>query len=550
MACARSMPRVPRSSLVRFAAPPDGVAAAAVERLGARPAGDGAYEVAAPPDAQPAIELTLRLTPAAGDSGGGTDGTNVVITSTGEIDIPFFAWWFRPLVRIAHRRARAHAIATLRAALEGRPNPPPPKTVVGLPPVAFSPEQATFLATASAAVAVVSFAAALFGQLSGPISDSFGASDATIGVALALTRLGALFALFAIAIADRRGRRTSILVGVVGSAVVCALSALAPNLATFTAAQVLQRGLVGTTGTVAFLAVVEEAPEGARAYAASMLALAGGFGFSFSVVTLPLADMASWTWRLPFALGGATILVAPSVARHLRETARYTALAERSDVVRGRVQDVFERHRRRFVLLAIVAFLTSVFSAPSSQFMNKYLTDIRGFSNTDIALFRTVTTAVPGLVGVLLGGRLAEARGRRPVAGIALALAAASQMIFFLSGGVVLWTMSAAAIFLAGAGGIALGTLDAELFPTEVRSTSNAMLYVVGVLGSASGLLLAGGLSDQLGGIGRSVALTGIGSFLVALIVVPMLPESAARSLDDVSPTQTTAEHDEYGPDP
>ena len=547
MACARSMPRVPRSSLVRLAAPPDAVAAAAVERLGARPVGDGTYDVAAPPDEQPAIALTLRLTPVDDEAGGGTD---VAITSTGEIDIPFFGWWFRPLVRIAHRRSRAHAIATLRAALDGRPSPPPPKTVVGLPPVAFSPEQATFLATASAAVAVVSFSAALFGQLSSPISDSFGASDATIGVALALTRLGALFALFAIAIADRRGRRTSILVGVVGSAVVCALSALAPNLATFTAAQVLQRGLVGTTGTVAFLAVVEEAPEGARAYAASMLALAGGFGFSFSVVTLPLADMATWTWRLPFALGGATILLAPAIARHLRETARYTALAARTDVVRGRVQDVFERHRRRFVLLAIVAFLTSVFSAPSSQFMNKYLTDIRGFSNTDIALFRTVTTAVPGLVGVLLGGRLAEARGRRPVAGIALALAAASQMIFFLSGGVVLWTMSATAIFLAGAGGIALGTLDAELFPTEVRSTSNAMLYVVGVLGSASGLLLAGGLSDRLGGIGRSVALTGIGSFLVALIVVPMLPESAARSLDDVSPTQTTAEHDEYGPDP
>ena len=39
---------------------------------------------------------------------------------------------------------------------------------------------------------------------------------------------------------------------------------------------------------------------------------------------------------------------------------------------------------------------------------------------------------------------------------------------------------------MAGAGGIALGTLDAELFPTEVRSTSNAMLYVIGVVGSAS----------------------------------------------------------------
>ncbi len=543
MPCARSMPRVPRSSLVRLAAPPEAVGAAAVERLGAVPAGNGTFEIPGPLDRQPSVALALSLTAA-------DDGTDVAITSTGEIDIPFFGWFFPPLVRIAHRRAHAHAIETLRAALDGRPDPAPPKTVVGLPPVAFSPEQATFLATASLAVAIVTFSAALFGQLTSPISHSFGASDATIGVALALTRLGALFALFAIAIADRRGRRTSILVGVIGSAVVCALSAVAPNLGTFTAAQVVQRGLVGTTGTVAFLAVVEDAPEGARAYAASMLALASGFGFSFSVVTLPLADMALWTWRIPFALGGATLLLAPVVARHLRETTRYTALAARTDVARGRAREVFDRHRRRFVLLAIVAFLTSVFSAPSSQFMNKYLTDIRGFSNTNIALFRAVTTAVPGLVGILLGGRLADARGRRPVAGIALALASGAQMIFFLTGGVTLWLTSATAIFLAGAGGIALGTLDAELFATEVRSTANAMLYVVGVLGATSGLLLAGGLSDQLGGIGRSVALTGIGSFLVALVVVPLLPESAARLLDELSPTQTTAEHDEYGPDP
>jgi len=536
------MPRVPRSSLVRLAAPPEAVVAAAVERLGAIPAGCGTLEVPPPPDQQPSIALALRLTQSDG-------GTEVSITSTGEIDIPFFGWFFVPLVRIAHRRERTYAVETLRAALDARAGPALPKTVVGLPPVAFSHEQSTFIATASVAVAVVTYAAALFGQLSSPISRSFHASDATIGVALALTRLGALFALFAIAIADRRGRRTSILVGVVGSAVVCALSAIAPNLSSFTAAQVLQRGLVGTTGTVAFLAVVEEAPEGARAYAASMLALASGFGFSAAVVALPLGDAASWGWRIPFALGGATVFLAPSVARHLRETARYTALVARTDVVRGRARDVFERHRRRFVLLAVVTLLTSMFSAPSSQFMNKYLTDIRGFTNTDIALFRTVTTAVPGFVGVLLGGRLAEARGRRPVAGISLAVATAAQMIFFLTGGVTLLVMAATAIFLAGAGGIALGTLDAELFPTEVRSTSNAMLYVVGVLGAAGGLLLAGGLSDSLGGIGRSVALTGIGSFVVALVVVPLLPESAARKLDEVSPTQPT-NRDEYGPDP
>ena len=538
------MPRVARSLLVRLAARPDAVGAAAVDRLGAIPTGAQAFEVPAPLDRQPAITIALDLA--------GTDrATAVTITATGEIDIPFFGWFFRPLVRVAHRRYRAYAAATLRAALEGGPAPTAPRPVVGLPPVAFSPEQATFIAAASAAAAIVAFTSALFGQLTSPISHSFGASDATIGVAFALTRLGALFALFAIAIADRRGRRRSILVGVVGSAVVCGLSAVAPNLAWFTTAQVLQRGLVGTTATVAFLAVVEEAPEGARAYAASMLALAGGFGFSFSVITLPFGDLASWGWRIPFALGGATIFFAPAVARRLGETARYTALAVHTSVVRGRARDVFERHRRRFVLLAVVAFLTSMFNGPSSSFMNKYLTDVRGFTNTDIAVFRAITTAIPGLVGVLVGGRLAEVRGRRPVAAIALAVATGTQMIFFLTGGVSLWVMSGVSIFMAGAGGIALGTIDAELFPTEVRSTSNAMLYVLGVLGSATGLVLAGALSHHPSDLGRSVALTGIGSFLVALIIVPLLPESAARALDDVSPTQATADPgDEYGPGP
>jgi predicted MFS family arabinose efflux permease len=261
---------------------------------------------------------------------------------------------------------------------------------------------------------------------------------------------------------------------------------------------------------------------------------------------LPFADLGTWGWRIPFGFGALTIFLAPSVARHLRETTRYTALAARTDIVRGRARDVWRRHRRRFVILGAIALLTSMFSAPSSQLMNKYLTDERGFSNTGVALFRSVTTAVPGLIGLVLGGRLAEARGRRPVAAIALAIATATQMVFFLTGGAVIWLASAVSVLASGAAGIALGTLDAELFPTEVRSTSNAMLTVVGVLGSAAGFGIVGGLSDPLGGLGPAIAITGVGALVAAAFFVPLLPESAAHSLEDVSPTQP----DDYGPDP
>ena len=68
------------------------------------------------------------------------------------------------------------------------------------------------------------------------------------------------------------------------------LSAFAPSLATLTALQILTRAFVNSTFTVAAIAAVEEAPEGARAFSTAMLGLAGGFGFSFAVLTLPIAD--------------------------------------------------------------------------------------------------------------------------------------------------------------------------------------------------------------------------------------------------------------------
>jgi MFS family permease len=534
------MPRVPKPTRHRLAAPPAAVRAIAVDQLDAAQGPDGTVLVGEGTERRTGVGLTITLEPDGGDA------TEATITPHGGVDIPFFRFFFRPLIHVAHKRAVAHTVATFEAALDGKPPPPPPKQVVGLPVVPFSHDQATLLATASAATAVVGFTTALFGQFNDPISETFNASDARMGNMLAITRVGALLALFATALADRRGRRRSILISIIGSAIACAVSAAAPTLGILTAAQVLQRGMFITAITVAGIAVIEEAPEGARAYSASMLAMAGGFGFSLAVVALPLADLTDWGWRLPFVLGAAAILLAPSIARHLRETTRYTTLAAHTEVVRGSVRDIFTRHRRRFVLLGLAAFLTNVFSAPSSQWMNKYLTDDRGFSNSGVAGFRAVTTAIPGLIGLIVGGRIAETRGRRPVAAIALAIATVTQVAFFTLGGPAIWWMSAISVLASSAGGIALGTLDAELFPTEVRSTSNAMLSIVAVLGSILGFLIAGSLSDPLDGLGRAIAVTGAAAFVAAVFVIPRLPESAARNLDDVSPTR----YEGYGPGP
>jgi MFS family permease len=204
------------------------------------------------------------------------------------------------------------------------------------------------------------------------------------------------------------------------------------------------------------------------------------------------------------------------------------------------VREVFDRaYGARFLLLGLAAFLTNVFSAPSSQLSNRYLTHAHDFSNSDVAFFRVVTAGVPGLVGVILASRLAESRGRRPVTVVGLLVATVFQGAFFLAGGpLLLWITPVIAIVAAACAGLALGTLDAELFPTEVRGTSSGFLLVSGVAGSAVGLVLATQLKDVVGGLGPAIAVCGIASLVAAIFVVPRLPETADRRLDEVSPSE------------
>lgn len=507
----------------------------AVEALAARPgSGDGAWKGEVAFHSGDPLPVRLRLTPA------GEDRTRAVLEVDGPPPVPYFSWFVRHVLRSTARRALAHAGATLRAGTAGSPPPAPPRRPPLAPPSAFDSTQAGLLATVCAVTAVATFGGSLLSQNVDYVGDAFGASNTSLSTALALSRAGVLIALVASALADRQGRRRLLLVSLAGVCLANCVAALAPNLATFTVAQVLMRGFLNTTLTVGAIAAIEEAPEGARAYSLALLGLAGGLGYAVGVVLLPLADLGgegSEAWRLSFAISAVSVLLLPGFARHLGETRRYADLAARG-AKRGQVGEVFDpTYGGRFGLLVVAAFLFAMFSAPTSQFTNKYLNDVRGFSGLDITLFRAVTQGLPGLAGIVIGGRLAETKGRRPVAAIALFAGTIAEMVFLLFGGAALWVSSAAAIALGGIATPALGAFNGELFPTEIRGTANALLLVAGVSGAAVGLLTAGRLSDELG-LGAALALMGVPSLVASVLLIPRLPESAARSLDEVSPSE------------
>jgi predicted MFS family arabinose efflux permease len=483
------------------------------------------------------VDETARLV-ATVSAGADGSASSIVLEARSSLRVPYFGWFARLVAWLAAGPALRHAAATLRAATREEPAPAPPRPFPLLPPTAFSSDHARRLAAVALVGLLANLSGSLLTQNGDAVTDSFGRSDQALGFALALSRVGVLFALVASALADRVGRRRLMLGGLATAALANAVAAVAPSFEVFTASQVVTRAALQGTVVVASVAAIEDAPERARAYSLSLFALALGLGFAVSVMLLPLADLGTDGWRIAFAVSAATVVALPSLRRNLLETDRYTTLASRTRA-RGQISEVFDRrYGGRFLVLGAVAFLTNVFAAPSSQLTNRYLTRTHDFSNSEVALLRSLTAGVPGILGILVAGRLAESRGRRPVAAIGLLLATVFQVVFFVGDGFVLWVAPAIAIVAAACAGVAVGAVNTELFPTEVRGTSNGFLLVCGVAGAALGLLVATQLKALVGGLGMGIAVCGVAPLIAATVLLPRLPETRARRLDDVSPSE------------
>ena len=486
-------------------------------------------------DHDPSEDGVLRFRCAPSETGA---GTTLTIAASNDLKLPYFNGIVTSMLLMHYEKACTFAGEAVAADISGAPEPKRPKSTPLLPPVAYSKEQAIYLATAGFAIAVSTFGQSIVGQYGSPIKKSFDLTDKNFTNMLSVMRAGALVALVAGGLADRFGRRRVILYSLLAMAGANLLSTFAPDAVTLTVLQTLARGFATAAGIVAAVGALEEAPERARAFATTMLALAGGVGFSLNVILLPLSDFAPWAWRGMLFASAATALMIRRIGSHLEESKRYERAAA-APIQRGRFGEIFgPQYRRRFILMALIGFFMNVLSAPSAQLTNTYLTDVHGYSNRFILLFRFATTTAPGFVAIAITGRLLERYGRRPVAMVTLAFGSAVRALFFLSGGPILWFASGLGDAALAIGALAIGTQNIELFPTETRGTSNGLVTLISVMGSVVGLQVAGLLSDPFGNIGRSIALCAAGTFIAAIAVVPFLPETNQRDLDEISPSE------------
>lgn len=367
-------------------------------------------------------------------------------------------------------------------------------------------------------------------------TDEFDADKTAQGVTLAAVRIGNLLTLAVAVLADRRGRRPLVLTATFGACILAGVGSIAPGLWSLGSSQAAARGLAAAMSLLIGIMAAEAAPRNSRAYLASVLTLSAGFGSFLAVAALPLADLGERGWRLVYAIALLGLPVAVYVRRHLPESHRFV---EASGV--GRPERVSLRSSR-FTLLAATGFLTALFVAPASQFANEFLRDERGFSAGQISLF-TITSNTLVIVGLAVGGRLADSRGRKGVAGLALMAGAVLVVARYAQSGVWMWTWSVLGSFVAAMAVPALSVYGAELFGTGDRGRANGWMTVIAVTGSAIGLLAVGFMSDAFGSFAPAFAIVLIGPLVVGILVLTRFPETAHLELEDLNPQDAARRH-------
>jgi len=361
-------------------------------------------------------------------------------------------------------------------------------------------------------------------------ADELGADKAAQGATLAAVRIGVLAAVALTALADRRGRRRVLLGTAVAACVGTALTALVPGMVALGAVQTGVRGLTTAGAVLLAVLVAEEMPAGARAYGVSLLSMAGALGVGSALWVLPLADLGEAGWRLLYALGLIWLPLVWWVGRHLEESRRFTAPATTTAGPAER-----QPLGRRFWLLAASALLLNLFTAPASQLMNEFLRDERGFSAARISLF-TILTNTPGGLGILIGGRLADVRGRRAIGAVGVVGGTAMTVGMVLVAGWPMWALSVVGAVVGALTIPALGVYGPELFPTGQRGRANGIISALGVIGGVVGLLVAGFLSERWDGLGPALALLSLGPMAMAVLVIVAYPETAHRELEELNP--------------
>ncbi len=366
------------------------------------------------------------------------------------------------------------------------------------------------------------------GQISNTLPFARQAMDMTEGDmswVLSITRAASLLGLTFAVVADRRGRRTPFLIAFTLLPIANLSTALFSGPVAFTTSQSVARIALIAVSALSVVILAEELNPAIRALGIGIWAVGGSLGNGLGLLMMPIAARSENSYRLLFGLTMIGLLALPLLFNFLRESRAYVQY-EKPVTFRRALAAGLGKH---FWPMAGMAFFIAAFSAPASNFaMERLINDLSWDAGP--ARFLLIVFSGLGATGLIIGGRIADVSGRKPISITAMALG--------IIGGIAFYTQTngwllAPAILVASLGAAMLSPAFAahrsELFPTRVRATAAGWVTNVAILGSITGFSIGGLMIDSYG---LPTTITTLSSgLIIAMVMLIKLPETRGMSL-------------------
>ena len=397
---------------------------------------------------------------------------------------------------------------------------------------------AALLATAAGfgqfgAVAALGDVAKHFGHVShgATLAEQAGLSGTKLGIGLAVLRLASLFGLPLAGLADRFGRRRTMLATCALGLAFTALSAVSPTYWWFVAIFALGRPLLSATSGVAQVAAAEETASAGRAKAVALIA--AGYGVGAGVIAI-VHSLASGTlgFRGVVLLALVPLALLPLISRWIAEPDRFKVAAASTEHPLPVLGAVGRPFRRRLLIVAALTFTLSVVTGPANSFFFLYAQNVLHLSGTTTAIL-VASAGVTGLAGLLLGRFLADNLGRRLAAAGAMVVMALLGMVTYSGSKPAAAVGYLLAILAASVFAPAAGALTNELFPTAIRASVIGWQIAAGVFGAIVGLLSFGAVADVGNRFGLAAVIV-FAAMIPTTALFALLPETRGKEPEEL----------------
>ncbi len=358
------------------------------------------------------------------------------------------------------------------------------------------------------------------------IADGLGVSIAAFAVGVAIIRLATLGSVPLLRLADRWGRRTMLLWSLALFTLATGATGLAWGLVSFVVLQGAARVFLAAEAGLANLVIAEELRPDRRGTGLAALGIVSGIGYGAVAGLLLVVPLTPLDWRLFYLVALAPLAMAALLRRRLPETRAFTVARASSRLQSSLWPRIPPADRRR--LWRVVGVVAAFGMVQTSGFF--YASDLAQTEYRWSGVFTglILASAVFGVLGFWLGGRLGDVVGRRPMIATAMVAGAAGTVLVFTE----VRLLFAPGFLLATAGSCFVAASVAylaELFPTEVRATTTAFVLACQVVAGSVGLAALGALT---GAVSPSVLLVALGACLApAALALRGLPETARRDL-------------------